>query len=551
MQDQSANRNGSHNGISPADNGRPPLVESRPAAPKQAEVPVSYAKIDPARASDEFLLRIPIEFARDRLVVSQGVNDTGEEILVVSGRDGDCVVTHNISVRLERPCVTMHADGEAIAAVIDELGERAATLSRPGESTDDTQQIDLDDELLNLAELGDEDLTKVLEAGERDLLLTAGRAPVVRLINGLLFEALQRRASDVHVQPAQDHTLVRYRVDGVLAEARMLPLRLLLPVISRVKVMANMDIAERRLPQDGRATVTIGDKEIDLRVSSLPTAGGERVVIRLLDKRHTDMFSLDRLGMPADARRIFASICQRPYGMVLVTGPTGSGKTTTLYSVLRSLDVSKLNIMTLEDPIEYELAGISQSQINMRKGVTFATGLRHILRQDPDVIMVGEIRDAETARTAVQSSLTGHLVFSTLHTNSAASCVVRLSDLGVEPYLINASLAAVLAQRLVRTVCDRCQGVGCDACLASGFRGRTGLYELLVMNEHLKECVAHGATVGELQSASQRAGMRTLREAGDDAVQGGLTTREEVDRVTLMETIEVNDTRDHSAEGLV
>ncbi|MBL0922078.1 MAG: type II/IV secretion system protein, partial [Phycisphaerales bacterium] len=341
-------------------------------------------------------------------------------------------------------------------------------------------------------------------------------------------------SSDSAANPVADASVVvRYRVDGALIEAHRLPRRLLDPIVGRVKVMAQMDIAERRLPQDGRAAVTIGGQEIDLRVSSLPTAQGERLVIRLLDKRRTELFDLERLGMPPEARRRFAALCERPHGMILVTGPTGSGKTTTLYSALLRLNRSELNIMTLEDPIEYELPGISQSQINPRKGVTFGSGLRHVLRQDPDVIMVGEIRDAETAKIAVQSALTGHLVFSTLHTNSAASAVTRLVDLGVEPYLINAALTATLAQRLVRTLCADCRGAGCAECSGKGFRGRLGLYELLVMDARLRELVAGGASASALHEAAVRAGMQTLREGGLAAVANGLTTRSEVDRVTL------------------
>ena len=349
-------------------------------------------------------------------------------------------------------------------------------------------------------------------------------------------------ASDVHVQPRADALIVRYRVDGVLAEARRLPRKLTEPIISRIKVMARMDIAERRLPQDGRTSVSIGDHEIDLRISSIPTAQGERVVVRLLDKGRTDAFALDQLGMAEEMQQTFARICERPHGMLLVTGPTGSGKSTTLYSVLRKLDAESVNIMTLEDPIEYELPGVSQSQVNVRKGITFVTGLRHILRQDPDVIMVGEIRDGETARIAIQSALTGHLVFSTLHTNDAAGAVVRLMDLGIEPYLVNASLAAVLAQRLVRTICPACRGgplmAECTTCRGRGFRGRTGIYELLIMDEEIRELVGQGggvATVARISQIARARGMQTLREAGQAAVIAGRTTRHEVDRVTLVD----------------
>ncbi len=491
------------------------------------------AGIDIHRVSAEFAALVPLEFARERLVISQGVDSDGRETLVVSGREEDDLVVHNIAARLGRPVVAVRGDAEAIAAALDEMAQARAGASSSARSS--ASEIDAGDGL------DERDLAALLAADERDLLQTAGRAPVVRLVNGLLFEALSRRASDVHAQPEGDGLVVRFRIDGALVEARRLPQRLLLPLVSRVKVMGQMDIAERRLPQDGRAAVTIAGKEVDLRISTLPTARGERLVIRLLDKRSVELFELERLGMPAATRKRFESACVRPYGMVLVTGPTGSGKTTTLYSVLCRLDTIERNVMTLEDPIEYELPGISQSQVNPRKGVTFATGLRHILRQDPDVIMVGEIRDAETARIAVQSALTGHLVFSTLHTNNAASAVTRLVDLGVEPYLVNASLSAVLAQRLVRMACRSCLGravddaEGCAACGGAGFRGRTGLFELLVMDQRLRDLVAQGATASALHNAARAGGMQTLREAGLAAVTSGLTTRSEVDRATLVD----------------
>lgn len=500
-----------------------------PASPPDAAPSFS---LDAKLVSDEFAQRIPIEFARDHLVLSQGVNDQGQELLIQSGRKNDALIAHNVSVRLGRPCLSTQHDPEAIAAAIEEFAVQHASTSAPGiesRAADDAAEWE---------ELDEADIRSILEADERDLLNTAGRAPVVRLVNALVFEALQHSASDVHVQPAREAAIIRYRVDGILVHARTLPRKVLEPIVSRVKVMAHMDIAERRLPQDGRAAVTIGEKKIDLRISSIPTALGERLVIRLLDKRNTGMFDLERLGMPTALRERFEAICNRPHGMILVTGPTGSGKTTTLYAALRKFPAGELNIMTLEDPIEYELPGVSQSQINPRKGVTFGTGLRHILRQDPDVIMVGEIRDAETARIAIQSSLTGHLVFSTLHTNDAPSAVSRLIDLGIEPYLINASLAAVLAQRLVRTRCMACNEKTadtspCSACGGSGFRGRLGLYEFLVMTDEIRTLVTRGAGVSEVRAFARAHGMQTLRESGLQAVALGRTTLAEVDRVIM------------------
>lgn len=471
--------------------------------------------------------------------------------VLIGDRPGWPLALHNLQATTGVRCIACVLDMRAAAAVFDEvaadLSEQVAGASggvECGSADEDGTSID------ESFDAGD--LAATIERSERDLLATSGRAPVVRLVNAILFDALRREASDVHIQPKHESVAIRYRIDGVLHEFRELPAAALAPLTSRIKVMGRMDIAERRLPQDGRATVTIGSREIDLRISSLPTALGERVVIRLLDKRRDDLFELPRLGMEAPIRDRFTRLCRTSHGMVLVTGPTGSGKTTTLYSVLQLAATGERNVMTLEDPIEYELAGISQSQINAKKGVTFATGLRHILRQDPDVIMVGEVRDGETARIAVQSALTGHLVLSTLHTNSAAGAVTRLRDLGVEGYLINASLLGVLAQRLVRRLCPLCQESAshesednqpvanrCPECRGSGFRGRVGLFELLTMDGPLRELIGHNASLADLHQAARRAGMKTLREAGIALVERGITTQGEVDRVTLVEDAEV------------
>jgi type II secretory ATPase GspE/PulE/Tfp pilus assembly ATPase PilB-like protein len=327
--------------------------------------------------------------------------------------------------------------------------------------------------------------------------------------------------------------LVRYRIDGVLHTVRELPRTLAQPLISRVKVMGRMDVAERRLPQDGRTSVTLGERRVDLRISSIPTSSGERAVIRLLD-RTAQLSDLDSLGMPPEVENALLARARMTSGIILATGPTGAGKTTTLYALLRAVGSPELNIMTIEDPIEYQLGGdvpISQSQVAPRKGVTFATGLRHILRQDPDVIMIGEIRDSETARIAVQSSLTGHLVLSTLHTNDAPSAVARLFDLEVEPFLLSASLSAVLAQRLVRLVHQECAGRGCDSCSGGGFQGRIGVYEFFAIDEHMRGLIARAAATAEVRQAARTSGMRTLQEEGARLVRQGVTTELEVKRV--------------------
>lgn len=503
------------------------------------------AVIEAAQVGGEFLRRVPRDFARQHLILSQGC-DGDRERLVVGSSAHRCAI-FNTAVVLGRPVEYRVGDGEAIARAIDE--------AYAGRTADSSGVTEADGARGDEAPVGSIDA--LIAEADRNLLSTNGKAPVVRLVDGLLFEALQRRASDVHVQPTAGATLVRIRLDGVLHSVRALSRELTNAVVSRIKVMGRMDIAERRVPQDGRATVTIGDRPIDLRISTLPTSYGERVVIRLLDNtRH--IAELEDTGMPPEVLQRYLERATRANGMILLTGPTGSGKTTTLYSTLRRVGTAGLNIMTIEDPIEYELSGmdvgmevgargkagtlagiaggnvgaaISQSQVNPRKGVTFATGLRHILRQDPDVVMVGEIRDAETARIAIQSSMTGHLVFSTLHTNDAVSAVTRLIDLGIEPYLVGAALSAILAQRLVRTLHAQCQGRGCTDCMATGFRGRTGLFELLVIDEQIRELVATNAPLARLREMARQGGMRTLQEDGARLVAAGRTTVDEVRRV--------------------
>ncbi|MCB9848567.1 MAG: Flp pilus assembly complex ATPase component TadA [Phycisphaeraceae bacterium] len=503
--------------------------------------PAPGARILYGLASERFCARIPIGYARDHLVISQGVDADGAEQLVCADPGASALVAHNLAVRLGRPVTVGSGDADSIVLALDELAQRLNTHSDDSGSGGAGSRNDVSDAI---GDVDEQDIEALLKIEDRDLLQTSGRAPIVKLVNGLLFHALSVGASDIHVQPLENSLVVRRRVDGELEDVRTLSRKLLEPIVGRVKVMANMDVAERRLPQDGRAVVAIGPSEVDLRVSSLPTAHGERLVIRLLDKRKSQFFHLENLGMPRALRDRFSAVCVRPHGMILVTGPTGSGKTTTLYSVLQRVASPNRNVMTIEDPIEYELPGVSQSQINLRKGVTFATGLRHILRQDPDVIMVGEIRDAETARIAIQSALTGHLVFSTLHTNSAVTAVTRLIDLGVEPYLINDSLAAALAQRLVRRKCAACDGTGaiagepCEGCRGRGLRGRVGLYELLVMDDRLRTLIGSGASASVLEAAARESGMQSLRDAGLDAVVAGVTTRSEIDRVTLIDDSE-------------
>ncbi|MDN5280775.1 MAG: ral secretion pathway protein [Clostridiales bacterium] len=372
-----------------------------------------------------------------------------------------------------------------------------------------------------------------------DVLESANKAPVVKFVNTLIFQSLRERASDIHLELSPDSFKIRYRIDGVLVNRFSPPRRLHAPVTSRIKIMAGLDIAERRLPQDGKIRVRFGDREVDIRVSSVPCAHGERVVMRLLDRK-TELLTLEQMGMQSDILIQFDRLIRRPNGILLVTGPTGSGKTTTLYGAIMRIVSPDVNVITLEDPVEYELEGASQIPVKPKIGFTFASGLRSILRQDPDVILVGEIRDDETAAMAIQASLTGHLVFSTLHTNDSASAAVRLMDMNVEPYLVASTLIGVLAQRLVRRLCSACarrdesgawHSDGCAACSETGFKGRTGVYELLDVNEEIASLIGKSASLDEIRAASRRAGMRTLFEDGIEKVKLGQTSLAEVERV--------------------
>lgn len=470
----------------------------------------------------EFVRRIPCDFARDHLLL--GLVSDGDALRVAVGRDDPAQETfllHNVGVRMGRPVEAVLTDPEVVARLIDAaygaVKETDEITPAPGDEEADNEGID-----------------DLIRRADRDLLSSEGKSPVVKLVDSLLLEALGRRSSDVHVQPVEDRVFIRYRVDGMLVSMRELPRKLLAALISRIKVMGRMDIAESRVPQDGRATVLIGDRAIDLRISTLPTSHGERAVLRLLDSTQ-ELVEFQDLGMPKEVAERYLSHAQRSNGMVLLTGPTGSGKTTTLYATLRRVGTPQMNLMTIEDPIEYELStggiAISQAQVNTKKGVTFATGLRHLLRQDPDMVMVGEIRDVETARIAIQSSLTGHMVFSTLHTNDAPSAVTRLVDLGIESYLVAASISAVCAQRLVRLIHQGCHGRGCVACYETGFLGRTGLFELFEVTGDVRESITNGATLTTLREIATQQGMRSLRDEGLRLVSEGKTTKDEVERV--------------------
>jgi general secretion pathway protein E len=380
---------------------------------------------------------------------------------------------------------------------------------------------------------GDADLTRMMQElpAVEDLLEASDDAPIIRMLNALLTQAARDGASDIHIEPYERHSSVRFRVDGSLREVVQPNRALHAALISRLKIMADLDIAEKRLPQDGRLSLRLGTKAIDVRVSTLPSAHGERAVLRLLDKTETRL-SLEALGMGGETLRRFEGLIAQPHGIVLVTGPTGSGKTTTLYAALSRLDSQSSNIMTVEDPIEYELPGVGQMQVNAKIDLSFAKALRAILRQDPDIIMIGEIRDYETAQIAIQASLTGHLVLATLHTNDAASAVTRLTDMGVEPFLLSSSLLGVLAQRLVRKTCTACGGQGCDVCNHSGYSGRTGIFELLTTDDDIRALIHAKSSEADLRAAALRAGMTLMRDDAQRLIDQGTTTAAEVVRVT-------------------
>ena len=480
---------------------------------------------------------LPYAFAKSRGVLVTALSGTAAEVVLRQGAQASTLaeLRRKFGVPLQARQVSAAEFDEILAAVYHGAG--AAALA-----DDMAQDLDLSRLL--------QELPKV-----EDLLESQDDAPVIRLINALFTQALRDNASDIHVEPFETRSVVRLRIDGTLRDLIEPARALHAALVSRIKIMAHLDIAEKRLPQDGRISLRVAAKPVDVRVSTIPTAHGERVVLRLLDKQ-AGRLDLYRLGMDAATLAQMDRLIREPHGIVLVTGPTGSGKTTTLYAALARLDAGTQNIMTVEDPIEYDLDGISQTQINTRIEMSFARALRTILRQDPDVVMIGEIRDLETAQIAVQASLTGHLVFATLHTNDAVSAVTRLVDMGVEPFLLASGLIGVVAQRLVRRLCLDCRqsidveasrlaalgfapaagsyytAPGCPACNRSGYRGRTGIYELLGIDNDLRRLIHDRASEQILRERALDLGMRSLRDDGLRVAAQGITSLEEVVRVT-------------------
>lgn len=493
-----------------------------------------------------FINKIPIAYARKKVVLALQQNNG--TILIVCSDPGQLSVVDDIALILGCPARMVLAPKKKILKAIDNAYENRTAVVEQIIDQIDPEEIAEQVERLSVGD---------------DLLDIASRTPVIQLVNMILFQAVKVCASDVHFQPHEEHLQVRFRIDGILYDKLTIPLRLHDGICSRIKVMGKMNIAERRLAQDGRASVQIGEKIVDLRISSLPTSFGERIVIRLLDKS-TRLHELIELGMSKDVLIKFKRLISSSHGIILVTGPTGSGKTTTLYAALQLLDIGQKNILTLEDPIEYQLRGISQTQVSEKKGMTFAGGLRYVLRQDPDVIMVGEIRDQPTARMAIQSSLTGHLVFSTLHTNDSVSAIARMLDLGIEPYLVASSVIGVLAQRLVRKICPRCRaeykpkwsssdqklipenfrkegkffrGQGCEDCLGTGYTGRTGIFEFLEVSSSIRELIHNYSQTDRLRKAAIEEGLTKLRIDGFAKAAEGTTDIEEVLRVTQSDQV--------------
>lgn len=440
---------------------------------------------------------------------------------------------------------------ETVEGRQEDISEAIDRLYGSGSQTIETIIEEAGKGVYEIAVDGNEDVGHL-----RDL---ASEAPIIRLVNRLILNAVESRASDIHFEPFEDEFKVRFRIDGVLHEAEIPPKRLQAAITSRVKIMAKLDIAERRLPQDGRIKLKIADKEIDFRVSTLPTIYGESLVMRILD-RGTLILDLERLGFPPEIYEKYETMISQPYGMILVTGPTGSGKTSTLYTTLAKINSGETKIIALEDPVEYQLHGINQVQVNPKIGLTFSNGLRSIVRQDPDIILVGEIRDKDTAEIAIQSALTGHLLFSTLHTNDAAGAVTRLLDMGVENFLLSSTLLGVLAQRLVRVICPECKtqidpdpklirsmnlsdeelkdvvfyaGKGCDNCRHTGFRGRMAIFEFLQIDDEVRQEIVRKSSTERIRQVAIQKGMLTLRQDGWRKVKEGITTIPDVLRVTL------------------
>ncbi len=490
--------------------------------------------VDDSQVDGGLLVRLPLAFARKHLLLP--LRQEEGRLLVALGEPTDLLAQDEVAAIFGLPLQGIVVPRQEVLDAVNRLYSRFAGSAKEV-----------------VAELAGEDLSAIATelSQPQDLLDLTDEAPVIRLLNSILFQAVKERASDIHIEPYERELDVRFRIDGILYKMLAPPRVILDALVSRVKIMAGLNIAEKRLPQDGRLKVIVAGREVDIRVSIIPTFFGERTVLRLLDKQR-GVLSLTDIGFSGRDERSMERLLSRSNGIILVTGPTGSGKTTTLYAALSRLNSPEKNIITIEDPIEYQLSGVGQIQVNPKIDLTFAQGLRSILRQDPDIVMVGEIRDAETAEIAMQASLTGHLVLSTLHTNDAATAVTRLVDMGIEPFMVASTLTGVLAQRLVRVICPHCReeytpereyagitlppklyrGRGCDRCFGLGMLGRIGIYELLLIDSELCSMIIKRTPAGVIKEYAVSRGMRTLREDGLDKAAAGITTIEEVLRVT-------------------
>ena len=502
-------------------------------------------QLDTAHVDHELIKKVPIAFCRRYRVLPLRYEEGA--ILTASTDPLETVALDDLRLLLGKPIKPILTTSVALLARLNRAYDE---IANPAGAEQVMEDIAASQSLDQLAHELDE---------PQDLLDATDEAPIIRLVNSVLFQAVRQRASDIHFESFERGLVVRYRIDGVLYPVLTPPKHLQASIIARLKIMAGLNIAEKRLPQDGRFAIRTSGKDVDLRVSVLPTSHGERIVLRLLEKENR-LLNLSEMGFSKERLAVIHQLIQLAHGIILVTGPTGSGKTTTLYAALSHINAPDKNIITVEDPVEYQLLGIGQMQVNPKINLSFAAGLRSILRQDPDVIMIGEIRDRETAEIAIHASLTGHLVFSTLHTNDAASAATRLIDMGIEPFLVASSVVAVLAQRLLRRICPDCKrpyapseeelsrldvepgsnvtlyrGAGCAACSQTGYRGRTGIFELMVLNDEIRRLIGSKADSTAIKHAAITNGMVTLKQEGADRVLQGQTTLEEVMRITQQE----------------
>ncbi len=508
--------------------------------------------LTPEMVDHELVAKVPRNFAQTyQMIPLKRDNDT---VTIATADPLNTQPLDDIGLLLECETRTVIAKPSEIANAINTVYTHAEDAAE-----------ELIEDMGAEKEAGGEKVFDLSEETAEDLMDIDDKAPVIKLVNLMIFQAAKSRASDIHIEPYEKELKVRFRIDGVLHNTLTPPKRYQSAIISRVKIMSNMNIAEKRLPQDGRIKIKMADREIDLRISTIPIVHGERVVMRLLD-RGSMFYGLEELGFSPDKLEKFNRLIKMSYGIILVTGPTGSGKSTTLYGALSKINTEDRNILTIEDPVEYQMPGVGQIQVKPKINLTFASGLRHILRQDPDVIMVGEIRDLETAEIAIQASLTGHLVFSTLHTNDAAGAITRLIDMGVEPFLVSSSVIAIMAQRLVRIICPKCKeayeapeetlrelglnpktitsrtvfrGKGCESCLGTGYYGRSGIFELLLIDDEIRQLILDRISSNIIKKKALEKGMLTLRGDGAQKVANGVTTIEEVLRITREEVFEV------------